>query len=518
MASLNKKTSTNSQVSGAKPAKAKKIKANKPDILRQAELITDSEEFLNLFGIDHISIDRMNSWGGSSYNTRYIYQVGQKRATGEYEIVPVKNNPGIRELCFDRRLDTFKGSSYSASARNEVYTVNPTVAYVGKDGTVWISTITLKIVGPLWGNYDHGKREYVQIPLAMEDQVFVREFKLCEKLMFNVKTLQNEAELLDIIRSVNTYAYQFVIQDHVEPVVYLMAPQLEILYKAGYEFAEQFFGGRASVSQVDCFNRLCQRGSKPSEIFKTSKAVYKVLGAHEIEMDVWDTYRKLDKFGRISQDTIRQSYEHAMPVKDLNIINTILAQKYSGKPIFDWDTLYHYLTRLDKFEAIGNSEALLLIRDYLNMCRQLGMRPRIDGDSLKREHDVAARLCRNMRNEKLAKDMRPACEKLAKYDYTEGVYLIRTIKNFDDLLSEATQQHSCLVSYGEDIAKERSKIFVMREVARPEKSLITVELSPDNRSITQALIAYNKQIRNKSQREFLDRWLKYVRDVDRYSA
>ncbi|WP_080678410.1 PcfJ domain-containing protein [Ruminococcus albus] len=80
----------------------------------------------------------------------------------------------------------------------------------------------------------------------------------------------------------------------------------------------------------------------------------------------------------------------------------------------------------------------------------------------------------------------------------------------DDLLDEATQQHNCVASYAQSIAEGRSLIYVMREKKAPEKSLITIELTPKTHKIRQKLLAYNCPIRNKAQTEFIERWHKHV--------
>ena len=51
----------------------------------------------------------------------------------------------------------------------------------------------------------------------------------------------------------------------------------------------------------------------------------------------------------------------------------------------------------------------------------------------------------------------------------------------------------------------------MRETAHPEKSLVTVELSPDLKTIRQKYLAYNQPIRNKSISDFLDRWHQHIK-------
>ena len=66
------------------------------------------------------------------------------------------------------------------------------------------------------------------------------------------------------------------------------------------------------------------------------------------------------------------------------------------------------------------------------------MQPRINGDSLKREHDIAARNCRNRKNKIMAERMQNNCEKMKKYDYTEGVYFVRGIRSHDDLWTKPT--------------------------------------------------------------------------------
>ena len=106
------------------------------------------------------------------------------------------------------------------------------------------------------------------------------------------------------------------------------------------------------------------------------------------------------------------------------------------------------------------------------------------------------------------------CLELTKYNYEEEVYFIRAIKGQDDLIDEASQQHNCVASYTHRIIKGESLIYVMREKSLPNKSLITVELSPNGLTIRQKYKAYNKPINNKSQTEFLERWLKYCHKVN----
>ena len=333
------------------------------------------------------------------------------------------------------------------------------------------------------------------------------------KMQANCHFIQPENELADILKKHHPYAAEWAEKMNFDVRSVLMAHHLEILDKAGFEFVRSF-KDYTIVKDEQCvlFNRLCQYGTKPKDIFKTSKIVYTVL-KKETRLEIWDVYRKLMKLGKIGPDSIQQAYDNGYSERDLEYMNSILAKKYENKPIFTWDSLVQYLGRLDTFEAISNKEAIILLKDYLTMCSQLNMKPRVDGDSLKREHDIAARNCRLRRNEMIAIQMQHNCEVMKKYDYSENLYFVRSIRNYDDLLDEANQQHNCVASYGGAIAKGTSYIYVMREVAHPERSLITIELSPKEKSVRQKFLAYNRPIHNKSQSEFIDRWIKKIKSI-----
>lgn len=389
--------------------------------------------------------------------------------------------------------------------------LSATALYVDRTGGFWKADMKIELDREV----QQGMAQYANHTAYCENYT-IGEWALVKnpRLMPTYFFVQTEEELLGILRDINPFAALWVEDKHEADVrCCLLAPHIEILCKAGYSFA-YLFTDYTRMKEQDCviFNRLCQRGSKPKDIFKTDKVVYSVL-KYETNMAIWDGFRKLKKCAKIGADAIQQAYDNGYDQRDLECFNSILAKRYDGKPVFTWNSLMQYLVRLDTFEAIGRKEAFILLDDYLSMCSQLHMAPRIDGDSLKREHDIAARNCRNRRNELIAAGMKNTCEKMKAYDYTEGIYFVRAIRDQDDLLDEANQQHNCVASYGSNIANGKSYIYVMREVARPDKSLITIELSPNGKTIRQKFLAYNQAIHNKSQSDFIERWLRYVRSV-----
>lgn len=103
------------------------------------------------------------------------------------------------------------------------------------------------------------------------------------------------------------------------------------------------------------------------------------------------------------------------------------------------------------------------LADYLSMCNQLGMEPKIDGDSLKREHDIAARNVRNHRNKEMAEKFEKAKGLRETFYYEDEHFLVRGVRDYDDLIDEANQQHNCVASYAQNIIDGKSLIYFVRD-------------------------------------------------------
>lgn len=329
--------------------------------------------------------------------------------------------------------------------------------------------------------------------------------------------LQSEEQLDELLKQTNPYGREYFrnhdIWGHYYPQRILLYPQLEQLHKLGYRFAENIaYDSFVDRKDEEYFKRLCQEGTDLKSIFKTTKPVYTTL-KEERSLELWDEYRRMVKMGRISDDTLQDLYSRNYRTVEIKEVGRILSRTYNGKQVFSFDSLINYLGRLDQYEAISGVEALQILDDYLFMCQQLQMEPRVDGDSLKREHDIAARLVRQQRNEILAREMSEACEKLQVWNYEGDKFFVRGVQSYDDLLDEAKQQHNCVASYANRISHGESKIYVLREKATPNRSLVTIEINPKGTEIRQKYLAYNQPIRNKAISDFIDEWLAHIRKV-----
>ena len=395
-----------------------------------------------------------------------------------------------------------------------------TLIYVDDQGIPWSNKLELNFNASLYvswqaaQDYANGHAIDFDRPIMLEKMVFSK-WKVFAKYPEpgSYMLLNNQLNLWDILERTNPYAMETAKQyDCTNPLLFFTCPQLEQLVKAGYDFAENGIRGFwRQTKDIDAFNRLTQPGTKLKNIFKTSKDVYTTLRG-ETELEIWDVYRKMAKSGKLTKETIEQAYWSHFDADDLKTVNSILNRKYEGKPVFSWHTLMNYLQRLDTFQAISAREAFPLLNDYLTMCEQLEIKPRIDSDSLKREHDVTARTIREKKNEILEKKMENACEYLSENDYSEDIFFIRGIRNHADLIDEAKQQRNCVGSYGQRIINHQSLIYVMRETAHPDRSLITVEINPECDRIRQKYLAFNQPITDRKQNEFLERWMGLIQE------
>ena len=389
-----------------------------------------------------------------------------------------------------------------------------TMVFFDKDGNAWWRSCNIEFLGGSLGASHYHPAKW-DVKFTWEGKWRLMTSLPTEKIIF----LQTYYARSHIFHDAMPYTFKYSRNEgnKYSQELLMMCPQIELLDKAGYKFVEQLrqYPSRIDSEKVNSFNRLIKFDKAPGKIqkmFKTTSTVCKIL-KEEQQLTVWDRIRKLDKFSETSPDELQQIYDNNYNDKSLQLIQRILNQKHENKAVFTFSTLVNYLQRLDQYEAIGTYEALTLISDYLESCRLLEMKPRIDGDSLKREHDVAARLVRQKRNEIEAQKMANGCKKLQEYNYENEKYIIRGVRDYDDLLNEAKQQHNCVASYSSRIASGHSLIFVMRRKESPNRSYVTIELSPDLLTVRQKFMAYNQPIRDKETTEFINEWQEHCKDV-----
>ena len=299
---------------------------------------------------------------------------------------------------------------------------------------------------------------------------------------------------------------------------YLYAPWMEILLKAGYKFATEYFRN----GNVDIPNSgILHPGTKPAEIIDAERWALDYI---KNEGTFWkiEDMAKFSRKTKLDANWCIEMLSKGFMLEHLKNVEDILEYRHeNGNAVFSYKGLMNYLERIDIYEAVERDEGLRLLCDYLHICQEMGMVPRTDSDSLVREHNVAARLLRQWQQDRrrqaknggMAERKAQMQDLIPALEYSEDIYFIKPILDYDALIDEATQQHNCLACYADRIIEGHSIVLQMREKHSPEKSLISIELDPSLRSLRQVYLSSNRPVRNKSQLDFIARWHKRLQSM-----
>ena len=332
----------------------------------------------------------------------------------------------------------------------------------------------------------------------------------------------NYSEYLEYVRQTKPYMIKWLApsgelyaDDIIRLSAWAIVPVMEILSKAGYAFADSYlcnaYGNADRESDVTVLSRLINlKGTNPVNIFKCDPKVSTFLKDSTNLME-WDKLRILVKqHPDLTLDDLELIKDMFGTIdNELDKFRQVLGAKYQDKQIFSIHSLIAYLRRIDQFEAIDTIEGVTLLKDYLKMCKDLEVEPKIDGDSLKREHDVIARIYRLKAQEINRRLMEEASKEVVKYNYSDNHFFVTAVTTYDALLDEATQQHNCVLSYADSIAKKRCCIFSVRSKSCPDKTLITVETDPGCTFIRQKFYSYNRSVTNPAHLAFLEKWMSF---------
>jgi hypothetical protein len=286
---------------------------------------------------------------------------------------------------------------------------------------------------------------------------------------------------------------------------YLKAPQIEQLVKAGYVTSVSDYVFSRGKSAEKLFNTSFKPGKDLKQIIQMPEAYARRIKDVGLEsFNEWRIFVKkfnpsLECFDRI----IRQHFTS----KELKLFKKIVNSGY-----YSADTLANYLERCDQYQAIGKEDALMLISDYIRMCKYMGVEPNVKTNSLKREHDLMARSYRIdlsvIKKELYAERV----EKLTGYEYSNKDYMIVAPKSLDEIVHEGSEQMNCLASYANLIAEGKKTVFFLRETEFPNKAFITIEINPKTLEVIQKSHRHNFPVTELPILNFIDEWIDHLRN------
>lgn len=169
---------------------------------------------------------------------------------------------------------------------------------------------------------------------------------------------------------------------------------------------------------------------------------------------------------------------------------------------------YISLNRFIKYAKMHHGKVkTYLYKDYLRFAKALGYDLKNNRyafpTNLQKEHDKLQELYR-INSEKLIQDgIKKRGKELSANTYKDKMFIIMPAGSLKALQNESEQQSNCVKTYAERYAHGKCDIYFMREVDKPKKSLVTVEVK--NNEVVQSRIKYNNNPSEK-QLEFLRKW------------
>ena len=170
-----------------------------------------------------------------------------------------------------------------------------------------------------------------------------------------------------------------------------------------------------------------------------------------------------------------------------------------------------YLEHVDEAQCCRVGESAQLWADYLRMLRDLDCdltdKQLIYPNSLKREHDKAARKITQVKDEKLNQVFRERAAKNDKYAWENKNFKVLIPHDISELYEEGRKLSHCVGTYGKLVAEGKSVVAFIRKASDVDTPLCTIEIRQD--TIVQARGMSNRPAENiPNMRTFIKAWAK----------
>jgi len=243
-----------------------------------------------------------------------------------------------------------------------------------------------------------------------------------------------------------------------------------------------------------CAKEFCCSGSFQS-IFEVSKDYYPFMRRNNI------TYRQLKILRLLKEKDIKKIryLEHFTSYDD----STCDLEEISK---------YISLNRFIKYSKMHHRRIKTYIyKDYLRFAKFLGFDLKNNRyafpKNLKEEHDKLEKQYKIQNKVIIQKAIIRRGKELSKNKYQNKKFIILPASTLRELQDESKQQNNCVRTYAEKYAEGSCDIYFMRDIKKPKKSLVTVEVI--NGKVVQSRIKNNCQPDEK-QKQFLQNWEKNV--------
>ena len=168
-----------------------------------------------------------------------------------------------------------------------------------------------------------------------------------------------------------------------------------------------------------------------------------------------------------------------------------------------------YLDHVDEAQCCTVGESAQLWADYVRMLRDLDCdltdKHLIFPNSLKREHDKAARKITQVKDEKLNAVFRERASKNDKYAWENEEFKVLIPHDISELYEEGRKLSHCVGTYGKVVAEGRSVVAFIRKATDVDTPLCTIEIRQN--AIVQARGMSNRPAENiPKMKTFIKAW------------
>lgn len=226
-------------------------------------------------------------------------------------------------------------------------------------------------------------------------------------------------------------------------------------------------------------------------IFGVSKDYYQFMKKYNI------TYRQLKILQLLKE-------------KNINKIRYLENFLTYGDSTYDFEEISKYisLNRFIKYAKMHHKKVqTYLYKDYLRFAKLLGFDLKNNKyafpKNLQEEHDKLSKQYKLQCDQIIKNAIIKRGKELSSNKYENKKFIIFPALSIESLKDESKQQNNCVQTYAEKYATGTCDIYFMRDINKPKKSLVTIEVK--NNRVVQSRIKNNDDP-NKKQLEFINKW------------
>ena len=286
-------------------------------------------------------------------------------------------------------------------------------------------------------------------------------------------------------------------------------PVIEFLWKAGYR---NIVHNRIFGMDRENRNAILWERKRLKECFKFPLRILKLMPPEEWKLDdvkranyLWKNYGE-----RITDAEMRTALQSRTDVQNLTG-----AMPYAGiGKILKYIQKQTEKRKEEKRCRIYMPEGIVgAYRDYLRECEQLHFdlhdREILFPKDLIAAHDRTMKQIAFEKNKADQEKFQKAVNKLEKFAWQKGEFLIRPAREQMELTAEGKALHHCVGGYIRDMAEGKTAIFFLRKASEPDKPFYTLELQ--RRKVVQCRTEHNASYENEPDvKKFVDMWIEKV--------